>query len=99
MLNVGEIVKLNYSQSLLIGKIKEIGKDMSYILIVDVVFMVPVRSQRGQVEFAFHKDKSLIHFVGGGYFASVLGMDDELYKKYVQTMSGIIIVPGSKLPS
>jgi hypothetical protein len=96
MLNVGDIVKLNYNQSLILGKIAAIGKYMHYILIEDIVFMVPVKSEGGRVEFALQKTKESIHFVGGGFFATVLKMDDDLFKKYTHTTSGLILVPGSK---
>lgn len=100
MLKEGDVVKLNYNQSLVLGKIKEIGsiKGQSYILLVDVVYMIPVKRGNRGVEFSLNKDKSPIYFIGGGYFLSILEIDDDLYKKYLHAMSGLVLVPGSKMP-
>lgn len=98
MIDVGDVVKLNYNQSLVLGKVESVGKYMHYILLKDVVFMVPMsKDEGGRVEFALQKSKESIHFVGGGYFVTVLEMEDELFKKYTHTMSGLILVPGSKI--
>ncbi len=99
MLKKGEVIKVNYNQSLVIGTIKEVGPDMRWIYIVDPVFMFPIRtSETGPISFKLQKDKSPIYFMGGNYFAAVLDMDDELFRKYKQEVSGLIVMPTSITP-
>lgn len=98
MLNNGDIIKLTFNKSILIGKIKEIGPRYRYIVVEDIVYMIPVKGDAQTVSFSLHKDneKTPLHFMGGGYFLQVLDMNNELFKKYVQVMSGLVLAPGSK---
>lgn len=96
MLNIGDIIKLNYNQSLMLGKIKQIGKYMHYILVEDVVFMIPIKGEGGRIDFSLQKTEDPMYFVGGGFFVTILKVDNDLYKKYIQTISGLVLVPGSK---
>lgn len=96
MLSIGDIIKLNYNQSLMLGKIKEIGELMHYILVENVVFMIPIKNDKGYIDFSLQKTEDPIYFVGGGFFVTILKVDNDLYKKYIHTISGLVLVPGSK---
>jgi len=102
MLKIDDVIHITYGQSMMIGKIKRIGSLMAtadkhepgppYILFKDTVIMVPV----GQNQFDLAPTKKEIYFIGGGAFMSELKITDDLYKKYIHAISGLLVVPNLK---
>ena len=99
MLKIDDVIHITYGQSMMVGKIKEIGSMSStdnisepgppYILITDPVVMIPAH----QKQFDLVLLKKDIYFVGIGAFISKLEMTEDLFKNYIQTVSGLIVVP------